>query len=274
MPKKARCIAFTNHKGGTGKTTSCVSIAGFLAKSGHKTLVVDFDPQANATSALGIEAASLERSIYDVLLQECGHAGADMHEILLGTGIDNLHLAPSEFDLSAAEVLLLSNSSPAFTLSRILDAVRPLYDVILIDLPTSSGILTINGICAAEQIVVPFEPSIFSCEALDNLTRSLEMIHEKTGHSVDLSMALLTRSIPPGLFAWLRGKTGPCREIEAALKKTFATVFVIPESVEIYRSQQQGLPLSHYAPKCAAGVAYKEIARCIAEEKFNHRLEG
>lgn len=106
MPKKAKCIAFTNHKGGTGKTTSCVSIAGFLAKIGHKTLVVDFDPQANATSALGIDATSLERSIYDAVLKECGQEGAPVQEVILDTGIENLHLAPAEFDLSAAEVLL------------------------------------------------------------------------------------------------------------------------------------------------------------------------
>lgn len=264
MVKKAKCIAFTNHKGGTGKTTSCVSIAGFLAKNGGKTLLVDFDPQANATSALGIEAASLAHTIYDVLLQGCGHEGVPVREVLLDTGIDKLHLAPAEFDLSAAEVLLLSSPDPAFALSDILDEIRPLYDYILIDLPTSSGILTINGICAADNLVVPFDPGIFALEALDNLRRSLRMIEEMTGHKVDLSTALLTRYAAEGFWRRLFGKSGPGREIEASLKKMFTTVFIVPEDVEIYRSQLAGMPISHYAPRSGAGVAYRKIAEHIA----------
>lgn len=118
--------------------------------------------------------------------------------------------------------------------------------------------------------MVPLDPGIFSLEALDNLTRSLQMIQEMTGHTVGLTTVLLTRYIAPGIFARIRGRTGPCQEIEAALKKMFTTVFVVPESVEIYRSQQEGLPISHYAPMSAAGAAYGEIARFIAEEKFRN----
>lgn len=269
MPKKADCIAFTNHKGGTGKTTSCVSIAGFLAKSGRKTLVVDFDPQANATAALGIDSATLTYSIYDALLTECGRDGPVLQEVLLDTGVPNLHLAPSEFDLSAAEVILLTSTQPppaAFALSRLLYDIRPLYDYILIDLPTCSGIMSINGICAAEQVIAPFDTGIFSLEALDNLSRSLQMIREMTGHSVTMTTALLTRYAAPGIFARLRGMPSPCREIEAALKKKFSTLFSIPESVEIFRSQQEGVPISHFAPDCAAGKAYREVAGFIVKK--------
>lgn len=265
MAPNTECIAFTNHKGGTGKTTSCVNIAGFLAKNGRKTLVVDFDPQANATSALGIDSTSLERSIYDAVLRECGEEGAPLDEVILDTGIDNLHLAPAEFDLSAAEFLLLSSPPATFVLARLLDGIRDLYDCILIDLPTSSGILTINGICAADNLVVPFDPGIFSLEAMDNLVRSLTMIREMTGHTVDLTMALLCRCATPGMVARLLRKPDPCREMEASLEKLFSRVFVIPESVEIYRSQQEGLPISHYAPTSPAGVAYGNIAGYIME---------
>lgn len=265
MSNRANCIAFTNHKGGTGKTTSCVSVAGLLAKSGRKTLVVDFDPQANATSALGIDATSLECSIYDAVLKECGHEGVSLKEALLDTGIENLHLAPAEFDLSAAEILLVANP---FALSRILDDLKPFYDFILIDLPTCSGMMTINGICAAEHLVVPLDPGIFALEAVDNLDRTLRMIRELTGHTVAMSTALLTRCVLPGFFARLRGAHNPCQQMEAALKKRFRTVFTIPDAPEICRSQQAGMPISIYAPESAVGRAYRKIAEYIAEGKM------
>ena len=104
LPGKAQCIAFANHKGGTGKTTSCLSIAGYLAKSGSKVLVVDFDPQANATSGLGIDKSSLRHSMYDAVLDQCdGREGVAISHVIVETDIINLHLAPSEFDLAVAE---------------------------------------------------------------------------------------------------------------------------------------------------------------------------
>lgn len=264
MPEKAHCIAFANHKGGTGKTTSCVSIAGFLARSGRKTLVVDMDPQANATSALGIDASSLEHSVYDAVLKECGNSGVPLRQVIVDSGIENLHLAPAEFDLSAAEILLVSKP---FALARLLEEVRHSYDYILIDLPTCSGMLTINGICAAEQLIAPFDPGIFALEAYDNLARTLEMIKEKTGHRVKVSMAILTRYVPPVLFAWLRGRRSPCLEMAKELKKRFPAMAVIPESTAIYRSQLAGVPISRIAPWSAAGRAYKKVARMIVEGK-------
>jgi chromosome partitioning protein len=104
MPR-AECVAFANHKGGTGKTTSYLSVAGYLGKSGNKVLVVDFDPQANATSGLGIDLMALERSMYDAVLDRCdGHEGVPITRVILETDVENLHVAPSEFDLGAAEL--------------------------------------------------------------------------------------------------------------------------------------------------------------------------
>ena len=107
MPTAAECIVFANHKGGMGKTTSCLSIAGYLAKSGSKVLVVDFDPQANATSGLGIDMMSLKYSMYDAVLDQCdGYEGVPVTRVILETGMENLHVAPSEFDLGVAQVLM------------------------------------------------------------------------------------------------------------------------------------------------------------------------
>src|SRR6478735_1233096 len=125
---KAQCIAFANHKGGTGKTTSCLSIAGYLAKSGSKVLVVDFDPQANATSGLGIDKTSLRYSMYDAILNQCdGHEGVTIAHVIVETDIHNLHLAPSEFDLAVAECYMLNSRDRTNLLNHALERVKPFY---------------------------------------------------------------------------------------------------------------------------------------------------
>ena len=177
MSRAAECIVFANHKGGTGKTTSCLSIGGYLAKSVSKVLVVDFDPQANATSGLGIDTMTLKYSMYDAVLDQCdGYEGVPITEVILETDVENLHVAPSELDLAVAEVLVQDTRNRSGILHRVLEKVRPLYNYILIDLPPGSGLLTINGLCASDQVVVPVDPSIFSLEALDNLKASFRDI--------------------------------------------------------------------------------------------------
>ncbi len=134
MPRRAQCIAFANHKGGTGKTTSCLSIAGYLAKSGSRVLVVDLDPQANATSGLGIDVMSLQHSTYDVVLHQCdGYRGMPITRVILETDVGNLYIAPSELDLAVAEILMQHTKDRTGILKRILEEVRPLYNYILVD---------------------------------------------------------------------------------------------------------------------------------------------
>jgi chromosome partitioning protein len=260
MEKRAECLAFANYKGGTGKTTSCLSIAGFLAKSGEKTLVVDFDPQANATSGLGIDLMSLKRTMYDVLLGFCkGFYGVPVTDIILDTGIENLHVAPSEFDLGVAEVMLHQTGNKTRILDTILNEIRPFYDFILIDLPSNSGLLTLNGLCATDRLFVPLDPSIYSLEALDNLKATFRDIRRMAGHSIEQISAILIRYVKPGIFR----RRSPSQEMEAKLKDMFDEVYVIPEGSEVYRSQKEGIPISHYAPKSSFGKSYEEAAKSI-----------
>ncbi len=260
-------IAFANHKGGTGKTTSCINIAGFLAKSGHKVLVVDFDPQANATSGLGIDSHSLKYSIYDAVLNYCnGHEGVPITKVILETDMENLHIAPSEIDLSVAEVFMQNSGNRANILSRILKGVKSVYDYILIDLPTSSGLLTINGLCALDHLIVPVDPSIFSVEALDNLKLSINDVKRLSGHSINKITAVLIRYIRPALLSRISGRRSPSQEVERRLKEMFHSVYVVPDSAEIYRSQKEGVPLSHFAPDSDAGRAYEMITNKIIKE--------
>ncbi|MCJ7515275.1 MAG: AAA family ATPase [Dehalococcoidia bacterium] len=263
MPR-AKCIAFVNHKGGTGKTTSCLSIAGYLAKSGNKVLVVDFDPQASATLGLGIDPMTVEYSVYDAILGQCdGYEGVPMTRLILETKVENLHCAPSQFDLAIAEALMLKNKRRATMLNRILEEVRPLYDYILIDLPPGSGLLTINGLCAADQVVVPLEPSIYSLEVLHNLKTAFCDIKQMTGHSINHVSCVLTRYVKPNALSGMLINHNASKEIETRLRKMFQTVFLVPESARIYEAQLESLPISHYAPKSRVGKAYAEIATAL-----------
>lgn len=266
MANRAECIAFANYKGGTGKTTSCLGVAGYLAKSGHKTLVVDLDPQANTTSGLGIDPLSLKRTTYDLLLGFCkGYDPVPFTDIILETGIENLHVAPSEFDLGVAEVLLQQAENRPFILHAALDGIRPHYDFILLDLPSNAGLLTLNGLCAAGRLFVPLDPSVYSLEALDNLKDSFRDIKRMADLSIESISAILNRYAKPGLF----GRRGPSQEVEARLKDMFDEVYIVPEGIEAYGSQKKGVPISHHAPGSSMGRAYEDIAKGIILKTTN-----
>jgi chromosome partitioning protein len=270
MLNNPECIAFANPKGGSGKTTSCLSIAGYLAKSGNKVLVVDFDPQASATSGLGIESTSLRHSVYDAVLAHCdGYDGLPISQVVLKTSIKNLCLAPSEPDLAAAEMLMQINKQRTGILKRTLADVIPLYDYILIDLPPGLGLLMINGLCAADHVIVPLDASIYSLEALDNLKTLFSDIKRINGHTFNQITAILVRFIKPDIISRLVRRSNPSQAVEAKLKEMFGTVYFIPDSRDIYESQRQGVPISHLPGGGKAGKAYAEIARNISSNN-NH----
>jgi chromosome partitioning protein len=273
MQIKAECIAFANPKGGCGKTTSCLSIAGYLVKNGGKVLVVDFDPQASATSGLGIDSKTLRNSIYDTVLAYCdGYEGLSISHVLLETDIKNLHLAPSEPDLAVAEVLIGNTRKRTNILKRVLEEVINLYDYILIDLPPGLGLLTINGLCASDQVIVPLEPSVFSLEALDNLKISFREIKRLNGHPFGQITAILNRYVKPDLFSRLTRKRNSSQEVESRLKEMFGTVFIIPDSSLVYKTQQKGIPISHYAGESKLGKAYEIVAKSISTNS-NHKID-
>lgn len=268
--KYAECIAFTNHKGGTGKTTSCLSVAGYLAKMGAKVLVVDFDPQANATSGLGIDGSSIKHSICDVVLGLCeGYQVFSISQAIAATYVDNIHLVPSQTDLAAIEMLMQNNKDRTVILNQALDEVRNNYDYILIDLPPSMSLLTINGLRASDQIVVPLDPSVYSLEALDNLKVFFNDIKTITGHSLHQITVVLTRYVrhnflfDRSVFSKMFFQDNPSGEIARELRKKIQPLFVIPECTGVYKSQKQGLPISHCAPKSKAAKAYEKLARSL-----------
>ena len=259
-----KTIAFANLKGGTGKTTLCINIASYLAKSNEaKVLVVDFDPQGNATSGLGIDGNTLENSIYNAILDQCnGYVGVPITKIILQTEVENLHLAPSELNLAALSTILQKVPDRIGVLHRILKPIKKFYDYILIDAPSDSGLFILNSLRAADLVVVPLDPSIFALEALENLKKYFQDIEEMTDRTTSKFIIILNRYVKS--TSKNSPKPSPSEDIENEIKEMSHTLFKVPDSLLVYKAQKAGLPISDYAPTSKLGKAYAEIANYLA----------
>ncbi|MFA5286694.1 MAG: AAA family ATPase, partial [Candidatus Omnitrophota bacterium] len=163
-----KIITICNQKGGVGKTTSAINIAVFLAVAGKKVMLVDLDPQANATSGIGVNKHDIKKSTYHVLLEEI-----DIQNVLQPTAIPNLVLAPSNLDLTGAEVELVGSLGREYRLKRALEKIKTEFDFIIIDSPPSLGLLTINGLCAADSVIVPVQCEYYALEGLTQLNNTI-----------------------------------------------------------------------------------------------------
>ena len=283
-------VAFAHHKGGTGKTTSCLNVAGYLQKSGRSVLVVDCDPQANATAGLGVDPDTLELSMYDLFMSAFeGFPDVVINDIIVPTasGVD---LAPATLDLVGVEPYLYSIEDRAGLLREALAGVRGNYDFILIDTPPSMGQFVINGLVAADHTIVTLDPGTFALRGMEALSTVFHDIREMLGENVTTDLAILTRWKGPddraaktgGLALFLKRilSPGPSPEeerererlkmFEAEVRKAFKQVFIVPYSPAIYETQQKGLPISHYAPESDAGREYRAITTALLELDKNY----
>lgn len=252
----AKIITFAHNKGGTGKTTSCINVAGFLAKAGRKALVVDLDTQGNATSGLGIDKSTLDKSMYHVM----GKQLSIIEPILLDTKIENIHLAPANSELTLARLDPYAAPSDALVLSKSLHGVKNHYDYILIDTPPSNYPLIINGIAAAHHVILALDPGVFAVEGIEEFNNSLKDVNEQLRLNPKADMAILTKA-EISLLPFL--KKHPTHEIKNELQKMFSNVYIVPHSIDIYESHRKGLPLSHCLPKGRAGKAYQRITNAV-----------
>ena len=247
-----RVIAIVNQKGGCGKTTTTVSLAGALAADGHRVLVVDMDPQAHATLALGLEPDDLEANLYEVLVEP---GGASRLDSVIVDVADRIDLAPSSIVLSALEQKLASERHDARTerLAAALETLPPLYDYVLIDCPPNVGLLTFNALRAAREVIVPLETSFFAIDGVQKLLETIGLLSDRIGH--ELQVRVLP-TLYDGRTRYARQTLGEIRE----LFKELCFDSVIRLNVKLREAAKHGVPISRYAPSANGAIDYAAVA--------------
>jgi chromosome partitioning protein len=249
----ATVISVTNQKGGVGKTTSAVNIAYYLAKMGKKTLLVDFDPQGNASSGLGIDKQSLQGSMTDVILET-----KTLPEIVIPTDHKNLFLAPATSHLANTEVEL-AQANRRFT--RLKNAIEntPNYDFVIIDSPPSLSLLTVNGLIAARYVLLPVQAEFYALEGLGQLLETMKLIRKSMNPTLDLIGVLPTM---------VDGRTTLSGQVHEEIKKHFpGKVFktVIPRNIRLAEAPSHGLPVGVYDKFSKGARAYKAVTKEVIE---------
>lgn len=252
----ARVIAICNQKGGVGKTTTTVNLGAYLALAGRRVLLLDFDPQANASSALGYTHPEGGKSIYH------GIIGAATHEeIILPSAIYNYHYIPAAPHLAGALVELVGFPEREYFLRKFVNRLRHQYDYILIDLPPSLSLLTVNGLMAADEIVIPVQAEYYSLEGLGQLLETIDLVRNNLGHDVRISGALVTM---------YNKREHLSREVAKNLREHFPhRVFAveIPRSIALAEAPSYSKPILLYRPDSNGAEAYRRLAEEIISEE-------
>ena len=242
-----RVFVFVNQKGGVGKTTSAINIGAYLAEEGKSTLLVDFDSQANLSGGVGIQP--LKPGVYELL---SGAAGID--QVIRKTSIEKLHAIPASIDLSGAAVELIEQEEREFFLKNALAPVLDTYDYILIDCPPSLGILTINGMVAADAVIIPMQCEYFALEGLSLLLQTVKRIQKGINPQLTIEGIFFTMYDPRTRLA-----QDVVRQVTAYFRnKVFKTI--IPRNIRLSEAPSHGLPVSQYDPQCPGARAYHSLA--------------
>lgn len=249
-----RVIAVANQKGGVGKTTTSVNLSACLAEAGKRVLLIDIDPQGNATSGLGIDRKSVKASVYDLLLEDMSPVDA-----MVPTAIEGLFVVPATMDLAGAEIELVPRISRENRLKRSLDPVKDQFDFILMDCPPSLGLLTINALTAADSILIPIQCEYYALEGLSQLMDTFRLVREALNTSLEVEGVVLTM---------FDGRTNLSIQVVEDVKRFFrGKVYrtIITRNVRLSEAPSHGLPITAYDPKSKGAEAYTELAREVIE---------
>lgn len=247
-----KIIAVCNQKGGTGKTTSAVSICAYLALAKKKVLLVDIDPQGNATSGLGVDKEALKKSIYNLILEQ-----AESAEAIVPTAVPNLFLVPSHLDLTGAEVELVGIIGREFRLKKALDKIVHEYDFILIDCPPSLGLLTINALTASNSVIIPIQCEFYALEGLSQLARTMNLVKDNLNPHLTIEGVLLT------MADYRTNLTNEVIEEARTYFKEKVYQTVIPRNIRLSEAPSFGKPIVLYDRNSIGAQKYRELCQEI-----------
>lgn len=248
-----RVFAVANQKGGVGKTTTAVNLGASLAELGYRTLVIDLDPQGNASTGLGIDIRNLERTMYDVMLHDTA-----LEDVLEPTAVRNLFVAPASLDLAGAEIELVPAFSRELRLRRALEAVLDDYDFVLIDCPPSLGLLTVNGLSAAHEVLVPIQCEYYALEGLGQLLRNIELVRKGLNPTLAVTTIILVM---------YDARTKLADQVVQEVRNHFGDKVcrtVVPRTVRLSEAPSYGQPILAFDPTSRGAIAYRELAKEVS----------
>ena len=248
-----KIIAVTNQKGGVGKTTTAVNLSALVAESGKRVLLVDIDPQGNATSGLGKSDAD-SNTVYEVLLGE-----AAARDAIVPTGFGGLDLMPTSIELAGAEIELVSVDRREGLLKKALEDIKNDYDYIFIDCPPSLSLLTLNALTAADSVLIPIQCEYYALEGVGQLVNTVKLIRMKLNPNLKVEGILLTM---------FDARTNLCAQVVQEVRNHFrdeAFDTMIPRNVRLSEAPSYGMPIHLYDPRCAGAQAYRELAAELIE---------
>lgn len=248
--RDTRIIALANQKGGVGKSTTSINLAAALAYQGQRILLVDLDPQGNATSGLGIDRSSVEQSVYEVLLED-----VPVEDVVEPTSVRDLYVLPATIDLAGAEIALVSAFSREQRLKTALKGIDGEYDYVLIDCPPSLGLLTINALAAAQEVLIPIQSEYYALEGLSQLLRNVELVQKNINPELEVHGAVLTM---------YDARTNLSSDVATQVREYFgdrAYRTMIPRSVRLSEAPSYGEPIEAFDPMSRGAIAYRELGR-------------
>ena len=252
-----RVIAIANQKGGVGKTTTSINLSACLAEAGKKVLVIDLDPQGNATSGFGIDKSEIENTVYELILDEC----TIRESMTKVENIDNLTVIPSNVNLAGAEIELLGINEKEYILKGAVDYVKDDYDYIMIDCPPSLNMLTVNAMTTADTILVPIQCEYYALEGISQLIHTIDLVQERLNANLEIEGVV---------FTMYDARTNLSSDVVDNVKENLtANVFktIIPRNVRLAEAPSHGLPINLYDTKSAGAESYRNLAKEIIDRK-------
>ena len=257
----AKVFAIVNQKGGVGKTTTAVNVSAYLSQKGFKCLLIDFDPQGNASSGIGVKSESVGSGIYELISNT-----SSLQEALYPTPFENLHLLPATRHLAGLEIELVEVEDREYRLKQAINPCLEYYDYILIDCSPSLGLLTINALCAAQESIVPLQCEYYALEGIAGLIQTLKQVKENLNPELEIAGILLTM---------FDKRTSLNRQVVENVRQFFDTLLfqtLIPRNVRLSEAPSHGLPIALYSPECPGAQAYKALTEEVIQRVYEKQI--